>query len=43
MIQTILPCFRRRLNVDQSNIKTATTENEEQYTLSNTMYIECQN
>ena len=31
------------LNINQSNVKTATAENEEQYTLSNVIHIECQN
>ena len=43
MIQTILPCFRKMLNIDQPNVKSATTENEEPYSLSNIMYIEFQN
>ena len=38
--QAILFCFRKRLNIDQSNIQTAMAENEEQYTLSNIIYIE---
>ena len=38
--QAILFCFRKRLNIDQSKIQTATAENEEQYTMSNIIYIE---
>ena len=40
--QAILLCVRKRLKIDQYNVKTATAENEEQYTLSNiTEFQDC--
>ena len=41
--QTILYCVRKRLTIDQSNVQTVMAENQEQYTLSNIIYIEFQN
>ena len=43
MYQPILPCFRKRLTIDQLNVQTTTAENEEQDTLNNIISIQFQN
>ena len=41
--QTIHSCFCKRLSIGQLNVQAETAEKEEQYTLSNIVYITFQN